>query len=301
MIELIRSSIRGFEVPYEGDYSMSDAIGHSDLRAIASCPHRWRFGVKKVTANDAMKCGSLVDGLLFGVGLERFVVRPDRYTNEKNEVKPWNANANACKEWLADNQGYDIISEETKVEALKAVSVLKADTDIANLLNGAQHQCWLEGVFHDSDTGLDVTVRGLVDCVPSMNGGYAKFLADLKTTNDATASRWWRKCEDMWYHVQGALYLDLFNMATEQQRTGFLHVVQENKAPYEVARYELSDGALRLGRAQYKKALETYARCLASGQWQGHNAESIGWDLIEPDAYAEIRAGVPPEDSDLPW
>lgn len=305
MIELLRASVIGYDAPYEGHYSESNAIGHSDLRKIASCPSRWFKQVKSDEVSNSMAWGSLVDSLLFGVGFDRFETRPDTYSrfNEKTkqmDVKPWNAIATECKEWLAENDGKQVISKQFKSDAIHAVNLLKADKDVFELLNGARFQCWLEGVFLCTETDIEIKVRGLVDIVPDGQRAYSAFLADLKTTTDGGMAKWWRKCEDGWYHVQGAIYIDLWNMAMQENRNRFLHVIQENEYPYEIAHRELSEQALRLGRSQYKAALQTLARCKKTGIYEGLDSGNGGWDIVEPDAYAILRSGVQIEDAPMP-
>lgn len=300
MIELISATVKEYDVPYEGAYSESQAIGHSDLRKIASCPSRWKRAPKHTEQTASMSWGSLVDSLLFGVGVDRFAVKPDTYTSEKGEEKPWNANSTTCKEWLAANEGKSVISRLVKQEAVIAVNLLRNDKRVFQLLTNAKFQCWLEGVLKDTNTGATVTIRGLVDIVPSSLGDYRAFLADLKTTADGSLGKWWKTCENGWYHAQGALYLDLWNKATGEPRDRFLHVVQENEQPYEIAHRELDERAIRLGRTVYQNAIELYAQGMASGQWKGLDETDDGWDIIEPDMYAEVRAGVVIQDSEMP-
>jgi hypothetical protein len=300
-IQLLRAEIKGFDVPYNGAYSESDAIGHSDLRKIASCPSRWFKAPKHDDPSNSMLWGSLVDALLFGIGFDRFEVRPETYRNDKGEEKPWNANSNACKDWLADHEGKEVISKQLKTNAVHAVNLIRADARCSRLLMAAQYQCWLEGVYLDADTGLEITVRGLVDIVPDRFGEYGAYLADLKTTGDASMDKWKRQLENMWYHVQAAIYLDMWNKATGEDRTEFAHVIQENEYPYEIAHRSVSDEWLRQGRACYKAALQTYARCKASGVWEGLDASAEGFEPVPFDAYVQLRSGVANEDSAMPF
>jgi hypothetical protein len=304
-IQLLRAEIKGFDIPYNGPYCESNAIGHSDLRKIASCPSRWFKAPKHDDPTDSMLWGSLVDALLFGIGFDRFEVRPETYSrfNEKTreiDVKPWIATAAECKAWLADHEGKEIISKQFKQDAIVAVNLIRADHRCFELLKGARFQCWLEGVYLDTDTGLEITVRGLVDIVPDRFGEYGCYLADLKTTADASMGKWKRTLEDRWYHVQAAIYLDMWNKATGENRTEFAHIVQENEYPYEIAHRSVSDEWLRQGRACYKAALQTYARCKASGVWEGLDASSEGWEATPFDAYVQLRSGIQNEDSPMP-
>jgi hypothetical protein len=303
MIELLRAEIKGFDIPYNGPYCESNAIGHSDLRKIASCPSKW-FKIKdeKQKASKDMIWGSLVDSLLFGdIGMERFVIKPGTYTNAKGEIKPWTRQAIFCADWEDSHIGKELITSEFKDSAIESKNLIRADARCAELLKGARFQCWLEGVYLDTDTGLEITVRGLVDIVPARHGEYGCYLADLKTTGDASMGKWKRTLEDRWYHVQAAIYLDMWNKATGEDRTEFAHIIQENEYPYEIAHRSVPDEWLRQGRACYKAALQTYARCKASGKWEGLDASTEGFEPVPFDAYVQLRSGIQNEDSPYPF
>lgn len=297
MIELKSACIKGVNIPHEGAYADSPAISRSDLLKIDACPHKWKFGPKSDDASEAVKWGSLIDAMLFNVGIDRFVISPETYADKDGNKKPWNNNATVCRQWNDYHADKEIIRQDLYDRSVYAVAKLKLNNHVSSLLEASQFQVWVEGVYHCTETGLDVTVKGLADIVP--NDGCV--LYDLKTTSDGSASKWWRKCEDHGYHVQAALYADLFSMALQREFTAFRHIVQENEEPYEVAIYELDSSSLRLGQAVYKRAIEKYALSTETGIWPGLTEDAEKPVIITPDAYAVLRAGVQIEDSKMPF
>ena len=267
---LTRSSYPNHALP-RGDARRS--VSQSDLKAIVSNPHKWLKGADD-EGSDAMEFGSLVDCLLLTPDAFEATYRttPETYVDQKTGVeKPWNFNANVCKEWrdtLPD--GVNIVSPADVAEARKAVANLRADKAIAALLAGARHQCLIAAEY-TADNGVTVPVAALIDIVPAKGN---KRLADLKTARDASGGGWNRVVFKLGYHVQGAFYLDIWNSVpdnADDQRDGYIHIIVENETPYEVGRRELDAEFLTIGRDEYRHALNAYAECIAANEWPGYD------------------------------
>jgi hypothetical protein len=144
------------------------------------------------------------------------------------------------------------------------------------------------GEYHDEETGIMVPLKSLIDIVPSASSDNAKALADLKTCVSASPPAWTKAVSDHDYDAQSALYLDLFNAATGQERVEFLHVLQESYAPWQPGKRMLSAEFIELGRVKYLDALKRYCQCLAANSWPGYETGKMvlnGWQLTEPLAY----------------
>lgn len=285
-------------------------IGRSDLHQIACCPHKWCFGeTDEDDSTSATEWGTLLDAMLFNGDMSKFVVRPETYEAAGKKVgdatvtKPWNSNATVCQEWLAAAENADMIVVKPDImrDAEKARDVFMADKELRLLMQDAKHQAYCTADWTDEDTGIVVPVKILVDIVPHCaNKPFANSLADGKTARNGSIGAWPRVVNDGWYHVQAAMYLDVWNASTGETRRRFFHAIQENTPPYETGRRELSDQFLRFGRAQYEAALKIYSQCLATGEWPG--LDNAGeWTVIDPDQFMLMRAGIAPTDSDMPF
>ena len=275
-------------------------IGRSDLCEIASNPYKW-VNSKDDESNDAMIWGSLVDATLFGVDLNNIAVTPAAYVDDKKVSKPWNWNANVCKDWREAHKGKMIVKPDTMIKVTNAVNKIRQDAQIKALLNCSRFQAKVEASYLDDATGLVVPLKGLIDIAPNKdNAEFGNKLVDLKTTFDASPFQWGRGVFSGNYHVQAAFYLDLWNAATCEHRDSFLHIVQESEEPYMVCKRRLSDEYLKLGRAQYLAALKKYCTCLKNNEWTGYDESRIidGWALTEPEPWMILRAGVEVEPTD---
>ena len=251
-------------------------VSRSDLCMILSNPHKWLNGWESADTS-ASTWGTVVDFMLMNDGKSEppFVVTPETYTNEKGIEKPWNRNATVCREFEDRHEGMLLISHATYEAAQTAVYRIRDDAYLKPLFNGAAFQMWIEGAYK-TKCGAVVLLKSLIDIVPSKTGDCLNWLADLKTTTDASTGVWPRKLFDMEYHIQAALYLDMYNAATGEERNTFAHVIQERDAPYEIGRRILDETFIEIGRAKYVEALNILGECYKTGAWPGYDDIGIG-------------------------
>ncbi len=249
-------------------------MSRGELVRFAENPWKWLKSERNDATNE-MQWGSAVDCMTLTP--ERFKdlyeVCPETYPTDKEGEKPWNWNATFCKNWRKEVEAAG--KETIKTAELEMVRIAKfrlsEDPTIATILAHSQKQVQCIVEYHDKDTGLVVHIKTLLDLVPFAAGEWGKFLADLKTTADAAIQPWEKTIFYQGYHVQAALYTDAFNTVTGENRSGFLHIVQESDYPYAVARRMLSEEFMQLGRDTYRRALQHYCRCVAEGKFPGYD------------------------------
>lgn len=298
---IVSAEIVGSDVDY-ADYSkqpdgvirgnLGYIMGRSELTEFAKCPSRWRKGYKDEEGSEATEWGSLIDCLALAPNSldAKVAICPETYPDSKTgEPKPWTFAANYCKAWKAKNEGKQIVKHDVFDKANGAIGALLVDDEIQSLIACSQTQVMVAGKYVDGETGLEVVLRGLIDMVPDKSHlRFGKSLADLKTCNDASAFAWGRAVFDRGYHIQAALYLDLYTAATGEDRLEFLHVVQESFKPWQPARRIVSTEFVELGRMAYVSALRRYCKCLSDGIWPGYDQEDQliqGWALTQPEQW----------------
>lgn len=94
---------------------------------------------------------------------------------------------------------------------------------------------------------------------------------DLKTTESAHPEDFSKSAFKYRYHVQDAFYTDGCAYSTGEYPQGFVFIAVEKKAPYAVACYSLSATAVNIGRDAYLRNLDTYMKCIRSGEWPGYS------------------------------
>ena len=177
-----------------------------------------------------MTWGSLVDCL---------VTSPEDFDNQFAVSEFDNFRTDVAKEWKAEalESGKNIITDDLLSEAKKAVSVLTEKHKFsASIIEKSQKQVVLLNKIKHPSVDKSVNVKALLDLAPEG----ADYLVDLKTTNDFTPSGFEKAIANFGYHVQAAHYLNSWNaLNPNDQRSRFLIVWQDSKAPYEVAVTEL--------------------------------------------------------------
>ena len=249
------------------EYHAHPAASASKLKKLwSSTPAHLKADTEAFEASAAMIMGTLAHSLILEpeTPLPGIVVQPDEY----EPGKKWTRAAKVCKEWEADQKakGLMVLRADEWKDALGMAEAVAWHPLAHDLLVDGRPEVSL--CAHDNANGLDIKAR--IDFLP--NSGSA--IVDVKTTIDASERGFMRRAYDLGYHIQAALYLDLWNalMPTEP-RTEFYFVAVENSRPYAVNVFKASAEFLAKGRDDYKSALTLYAACVKSDNWPAYSQE----------------------------
>lgn len=97
----------------------------------------------------------------------------------------------------------------------------------------------------------------------------AAMSVDVKTARDWRPSAFSRACVQHGYHLTAAFYLDTLAMLDHVLVDHYVFLVIASDAPFEVAAYTLDHDSVEQGRAEYRKALAGWSRCVETGIWPG--------------------------------
>ena len=116
-------------------------------------------------------------------------------------------------------------------------------------------------------------------------------IIDLKSSGiELDETRFATQAVKLGYHIQGAIYLRLFN------RKRFILGVVENTAPYDVVMFELSPELLAIGDAQAMLLLSAWKACCENNHWPGRNDELVTLEVpkwMQPQEQPITAGGVP--------
>lgn len=108
---------------------------------------------------------------------------------------------------------------------------------------------------------------------------------DYKTTGaSAGPAAWSRTAYQTGCDVQAAFYLRGIRSVLGIENSIFRFVVQENYEPYCASLIELSNAALNMADRKVTEAIETWARCLSTGDWPSYGNNVA---IIDPPGWAE--------------
>jgi exodeoxyribonuclease VIII len=184
------------------------------------------------------------------------------------------------QQYAVQNAGRTILSTDERNQLFAMRDAVMAHTAARSLLTGEKYVTEHSAYAADPETGE------LRRCRPDlwrMDG----IVGDLKTTEDASPEGFARSIAKFGYDVQAPYYLDTLSLALNQadktdsntpdSAKAFVFIAVEKSYPHAVGVYVLDEESIAVGRAKYRKALDTYATCQDQGEWPayGTNVRTI--------------------------
>lgn len=301
------------------------AMTSTQLRSFASCPDKWMNGFE-FEGSKSTDFGGLLDCRLLTPEFfdKRYVVSPATYPANARSTAvvagdcsvgdeiPWDGKATYCKNWKKE-QGEDleIISDAELKDCDLAIARLMSKPTIKTFLECSDRQVLCTAEWHDEDTGLVIPVKILLDLVPRADTEFGNNLGDFKTTRNAALVPFMQDAFKMGYHVQAALYRDVFNAAEnggdEEQfsspeesyiKRRFCWLICENIHPFQPGKRLMTQNFYDIGRAAYRRMLKNYCQCLKYNRWPDYDEtdEAVGdWSLVDATPFMAEREMFSPK------
>lgn len=137
--------------------------------------------------------------------------------------------------------------------------------------------------YYEDESGITLRTR------PDIYNPDLCLMADIKCMADASPLAFSKTLGAYGYHVQDALYSDVWEKAGGGQVDAFFFIVFEKSNPPCVAVYELDAPAKAEGYAIYRQSVERWAECERNNDWPayGKGIQPISlkkWDYKETEA-----------------
>jgi hypothetical protein len=240
--------------------------------------------------------------LRFGRAFHCFVLEGEAEFRKRYRVKPegHDGRTKEGKAWLAENDvaGVDFLSAD-QWKALVAMrdAVMRHPRASKAFTDGRPEQSMFA---KDPATGVWLKAR------PDWLGNSSRFIPNLKSTMCAKAEVFEVDAHRRGYHQSAALCQDIARAVGIEDPVPYL-VIQEKDPPYLVDIATFEDEALEWGRILNRKAIDTFARCIETGEWPGYADNVITirmprWmehRLMERSAAGEFVAPPDPEYTDV--
>ncbi len=238
----------------------------SMLKHLGRSPAHYRHALTAPqTATPAMRLGTEAHRLLLG---------PGPHKNDAPVVYDGERRGNAWKLFKAAHPGVVIVTQKELDEqgdvAEAMADAVRSDAVAMRYLVGAKER------------SLSWTVAGR-ECA-----GHADVLGDttlveVKTGADISPARYYWTALRMGYFGQLGWYHDGIAAAGLPEPTHHVIVAVESKPPFPVVVYELTSGAIDLGRKQWRVLFERLRTCEDSNEWPGYAQAPIALDVPESD------------------
>lgn len=125
----------------------------------------------------------------------------------------------------------------------------------------------------DPQTGVNLKVRPDIMAEPRKVAPRG-YIADLKTTGDASAEEFARQAWNLDMHLAAALYPMGFMAAFgTQEPPEFLWLAQEKDAPFANQVFVCTEELSAYGRKEVRRLLDIFAECQASGKWPAYSTK----------------------------
>jgi hypothetical protein len=252
-------------------YHQLPGVSASMLRKYwRSTPAHARVAIEStVEETDAMVRGSMIHQLTLEPTkpIQGVVEIPQVYPAKDGE-KPWHNGATYCKNWIA-TQKANRLQPVTRDELEKIQTTARTLVDrYAPIF--AQGIGELTACCHLPE--LDVSLRCRLDWVHP-----GSTLYDLKTARDASEKGFDSAIWDNGYHLQAAMYLDVWNAIAgeENRKDSFAFIAIEPEPPYASSIVVLSPDMIALGREAYLAALVMHCKCVRENNWPGYESGRV--------------------------
>lgn len=279
---------------YHGDPDSLSSSGARLLLPPSTPSHFWANQTEPRTSTKAYDYGHVAHKMVLGEGNQIVMLDPAIHGLTK-EGKQSNSPA-SCGKWIAT---------AAKARQEGKIPMAKSEIQKAQRMAGKVYQhplaakLLLEGdpevsaYWHDDETGARLRAR--FDYLPNRPG--RMICVDYKTADDASQAAFEAACGRYGYHIQDAWYRDALRECEVDDDAGFVFIVQEKKAPYEVNVIQLDPEHVDLGRRQARQAIRTYAKCREEKDWPGYGtglttAKLPGYVVKRIEASLEIESAT---------
>lgn len=263
---------------YHGQLTVGPSISSSGLREIENRSPLHYFATSYLNpdrpeqaSSAAMDMGRAVHTLLLSEDGFRddYVTRPETYEDDAGKWKPWNGHANVCKEWLARAKadGKTVLTKQQVADIQGMAERLAKNQVAVDLLRGR-----IERSIITLDKKTGVWVKSRPDSIPADG-----MIADLKTCTDASQVAIGRSIVNYGYLQQMALAITSLEEVGQRQVKDAVLLFVETTYPYAFNIKPLDNSDLYTAMRLNRRALDTFAECLKSGDWPSYADSTLTW------------------------
>lgn len=165
--------------------------------------------------------------------------------------------------------------EQPQVEAM--VAAIRRHRILGPMLEPGKFTAEQAAFWRDPDT--DLWCRAMWDAVPDFDD--VMTILDLKTGRSAAPDSIAKAIADYRYDMQAEHYTDAARVLRLADRIRFLLAFVETEAPHVITVRPIGEETRRFAAQHRREALNTYARCIATGHWPGYDDPGPD-DELEP-------------------
>lgn len=243
---------KGFiaHMPDDVYHSTEGFVSSTGLKQVARSPAHYFYAPPKKSTRE----------MVIGSATHCAILEPERFSDLYMITSATDRRESIYKQAVKNRDPDYTLTKKEGDEILLMQESIKFNKEAHNFILGAiGHEISL--FTTDPVTGVKVRVRyDVLDL---------HMFADLKTTQDARERPFMNSIISHMYHQQMALYKAAFEWETGETLGNAAILAMESSAPHTTEFYLLDDLAMAIGAHEFRKNLNTYAKCLESNEW-GH-------------------------------
>lgn len=215
----------------------------------------------------------------------KYQYRPATYTDAKTgQEKPWNENANVCKEWWANRKtNRDVVTDDEYNRADLVASAVREHPLVEKILAGPGFAEFT--AVHDDPVYGKLKAR--LDYISTAGGGW---VADVKTMQDASDDGMAKSIADYNYHIQASFYLYMANAVGFNIADFYIIAIESNKLPARINVKRLDRQAIEFGGYAWQDALPQLRQCIETNNWPEYSGDTIGTVDLPEWKWKQIQA-----------
>ena len=263
----------------EAEYHASPGLSATGMKWILRSPAHYRARMAQPGESAAFDIGHAVHAKILGVGADITVIPEDILaSNGATSTKE-------AKAFIAKARGDGLTPIKADVlDAINATAEAVLTHPKAARLLALEGPVEVSLFATDPDTG--VSLRGRLDKLATTSSGRLVNV-DIKTTTDVRRHKIRRAIEDYGYDIQSETYRHLIRLTHDSADVAPTHLIfVEKEPPHEVRVIQLAhEDWITGGAMRMRRAINTYARCIATDTWPGDDDGPGAAEAIEPRPY----------------
>lgn len=205
--------------------------------------------------------------LNLGKAIHDALLLPDRWSTEFYHVVPDGFTPAHHVKWADEIPGYRKALREGRAilfqaDAVKvarmAEQVSKHELANALLISGTPEMTL---IWQDEKTGVWMKAR------PDVTPDLRAIIPDVKSALNPAPAAFEKHASNFRYFNSAAHYLDGLDALYGEEKRRFIFIVIESNEPHTVTLYQADEDDISRARMENRKAIDTFARCLKTGNW----------------------------------
>jgi hypothetical protein len=262
----------------ELEYHASPGLSSTGMKWLLRSPKHYRQNMDHRVEKAAFDLGHCVHAKVLGVGMGVAIIPPDVLASNGA------ASTKEAKEFIIRARVNGLVPVKADVVAkVDAIAEAVLANPKAHTLLSLDGDAEVSLFADDPETG--VHMRGRIDYLGTFPDGRLVNI-DLKTTTDVRRRKLVRAIEDFGYDTQSETYRELLRLTTCKEIAPTRLIFVETEAPHEVRVVQLAHPDwIEGGQHKMRRAIDIFARCVATDTWPGDDDAPGDAEPIEPRPY----------------